>query len=58
MDVAEEPLKLITPPSSSQRNSIMPPIQVQGPNENGFVKFAVAHPRVITSLNEIAVTYG
>jgi len=31
---------------------------VQGPNENGFVRFAVAHPKVITSLDEIADAFG
>jgi hypothetical protein len=32
--------------------------QIQGPNENGFVRFAEAHPNVITSLDEIATAYG
>ena len=36
----------------------MSTIQIQGPNENGFVRFAVAHPNVIKSLDEIADAYG
>jgi hypothetical protein len=33
-------------------------IRIQGPNNNGFVKFAVAHPNVITALDDIADAYG
>ena len=36
----------------------MATIHIQGPNDNGFVRFAVAHPKVIASLDEIADAYG
>ena len=36
----------------------MATIHIQGPNNNGFAKFAVAHPNVITSLDDIADAYG
>jgi hypothetical protein len=33
-------------------------IRIQGPNNNGFVKFATAHPNVIAALDDIAEAYG